>query len=137
MSEYPTHSWATVVERFRDLAAAVPSFAPLAAGVAQIAASRFASGLHPVASMHTLLLYQHERRRPDDEQLRLDLEGNELVLRYDPGRLPDRPAALRVQERAWTKRGPDALPLLERALHHLRWFVEYREPEQPGTSVTE
>jgi hypothetical protein len=116
-----------VVDGFRDLAD-VPALAALAGAVPQIAASRYAAGLHPVKSMHTLLLYQHDRAGPEDERLVLECQGGELVLRHEPGRLPDRTAALRVPPTPWTKRGPDALALLERAFHHLRWFVEYREP---------
>lgn len=127
MPRYPTHSWPDVVDGFRELAD-VPALAPLAEAVAQIAGSRFAAGLYPVQSMHTLLLYQHDRAGPEDERLLLDAESGELVLRYQPGRLPDRAAAVRVTEAAWTGRGTDVLPLLERALHHLRWFVEYRMP---------
>jgi hypothetical protein len=123
MSRYPTHSWHDVVDQFRKY-----SPAPLADAVAQIAASRYA-GLHPVASMHTLLLYQHDPAgHPEDERLVLDYESGEFVLRYQPGRVPDHAAALRVEQPTWTKRGKDSMALLDRAIHHLRWFVEYREP---------
>jgi len=79
--------------------------------------------------MHTLLLYQHDLAgHPEDERLVLDYESGEFVLRYQPGRAPDHPAALPAVPATWTKRGNDALALLDRAVHHLRWFLEYREP---------
>ena len=124
---FPTHSWPQVVDSYRWLAD-VPELALLATAVPAIAATRYAAALYPVASMHTLFLYQHDRAGPEDERLALTCEGGELVLRYHPGRLPNRIAALRVPEAPWTKRGSDAVVLLERALHHLRWFVEYRAP---------
>ena len=127
MTRYPTHSWSYVVEAFRRLAD-VPDLAPLATAVPAIAATRYASDLYPVKSMHTLFLYQHDPAGAEDEHLALTCEEGELVLRYQPGRLPNRVAALRVPEAPWTKRGTDAVALLERAFHHLRWFVEYRVP---------
>jgi hypothetical protein len=127
MTRYPTHSWPSAVASFRDDASIGPSFAALADGVAQIAGSRYATGLYPVQSMHTLLLFQHDCANSfEDEHLALETDGTALVLQYHPGRLPDRPAALRTSEPVWTKHGTDAIALLERALHHLRWFVEYR-----------
>ena len=127
MTRYPTHSWSYVVDAFQRLAD-VPELAPLASAVPAIAATRYAPDLYPVKSMHTLFLYQHDRAGVEDERLALSCEDGQLVLRYQPGRLPNRVAALRVPEAPWTKRGPDAVALLERALYHLRWFVEYRAP---------
>jgi hypothetical protein len=116
-----------VVDGFRHLAD-VPELAPLANAVPQIAASRYAAALYPVKSMHTLLLYQDGGAGPEAERTVLECQGGELVLRYEAGRLPDGAVALCVPPTPWTKRGPDALTPLERALHHLRWFVEYRAP---------
>jgi len=127
MARHATHSWRWVVDAFAELAD-VPSLAPLAAAVAQIAASPYAAGLYPVKSMHTLALYQHDRAGSEDERLVLTCDGSELVLRYRPGQWPERTAALPAPEPEWEKRGSDALDLLERAFHHLRWFVEYRTP---------
>jgi hypothetical protein len=77
MARYPTHDWAYVVESFRRFSATVPGCEPMGEAVAQIAESRYASGLFPVQSMHTLLLYQHDLAGPEDEQLRLDCEDGE------------------------------------------------------------
>lgn len=122
MTRYPTHSWPRVVAGFRDIASIGPGFAALADGVAELAASRYATGVYPVKSMHTLLLFQHDPAGREDEHLTLETDGTALVLQYHPGRLPDRGTS----EPVWTKHGTDAVALLERALHHLRWFVEYR-----------
>ncbi len=128
MTRSKTHLWPDVVSFFQSRDASVPEFAAMGAAVAALAQSRYATGLHPVQSMHTLILYQHDRAGPEDERLVLEVEGGELVLRYQPGRWPERTAALRTSPPEWTKRGSDAVALLERALHHLRWFVEYDAP---------
>ena len=124
---YRAHSWPLVVETFRRLSRDVPQFAPFGEAVAELAASRYAAGLFPVASMFTLLLYQHERWGPHDDHLRLEWDGQQFVVKYLSGAMPDPRFAQRLTAGVWTKRGPAALPLLERAFHHLRWFVEYRE----------
>lgn len=126
--EYRTHTWEAVARSFARLGREVPRFAPLGAAVAEVATSRYAAGLFPVQSMHTLLLYQHDRAGPGDDQLRLDWDGEQFVVQYLAGAKRDPRFALQPQARVWTKRGPAALPLLERAFHHLRWFVEYHDP---------
>lgn len=126
MTRYPTHSWDYVVPMFHQFAAEVPALALLGPAVARVAASRYAAGLYPVQSMHTLLLYQHDRAGNEDEQLRLDCEDGELVVRYRCGATPDPRFALVPPAGVWTKRGDDVIALLERAFHHLGWLVEYR-----------
>jgi hypothetical protein len=96
------------------------------AAVEQLATSPYAAGLYPVQSMHTVRLYQQDRVAPTDEELRLDFEDEAFVVRHRAGPTPDPRFALRPPAGVWTKRGPDAMALLERAFHHLRWFVEYR-----------
>jgi len=126
MDSYRTHSWPYVVDAFGELSAAVPSFAPLSDAVAHVAASPYAPGLFPLKSMNTLRLYQQDHYATGEEHLRLDYEDGELVLRYHSALAQDRRFALRVEPGVWTKRGPDVIALLDRAFHHLRWFVEYR-----------
>ena len=128
MTSYPTHTWAYVVEFFCQLAEQNTAFAPMRGAVEQLAAAPYAAGLYPVQSMHTLCLYQHDRAGPEDEQLRLDFEGGEFVVRYRAGGTPDPRFRLRPTAGVWTKRGSDPMALLDRALDHLRWFVEYRAP---------
>jgi hypothetical protein len=115
----------------------VPGKGPMGDAVARIAESRYAAGLYPVQSMHTLLLYQHDYAGPEDEQLRLDCEDGELVVRYRAGTTPDPRFALRPPPGIWEKRGTDVIALLERAFHHLRWFVEYKSasPMHRGPAV--
>ena len=128
MTRYATHSWPYVVSFFENFGRTYPEFAPLGPAVAQVAASRYAAGLYPVQSHHTLLLYQHDHAGPEDEQVRLDWEDGEFVVRYLNGRVRDPRIAIVPPKGIWTKRGPEAMPLLERAFHHLGWFVEYRAP---------
>src|SRR5690349_2971929 len=123
---YSTHSWSSVVDAFRGLGQQAPDLAPLGEAVARLAASRYAAGLHPVQSMHTLRLFQHDVAGPDDEELRLDYEDGQFVVRYRRGADPDPRLSIAPPARMWTKRGADAIAMLERAVHHLGWFVEYR-----------
>jgi hypothetical protein len=129
MTSYPTHTWAYVVEFFRQLAEQNTAFAPMRGDVEQLAVSPFAAALYPVQSMHTLCLYQHDRAGPEDEQLRFEFEGGEFMVRYRAGSTPDPRFRLRPTAGVWTKRGSDPMALLDRACHHPRWFVEDRAPE--------
>ncbi len=128
MTRYPTQSWSDVVAFYRWLATENAYFAPLRDAVELLAASSYAAALHPRTSMQTLLLYQHQRAGPEDEELRLDFEQGTFVVRYRSGAAPDPRFRLRETPGVWTKRGPDALALLARAFHHLRWFAEYHTP---------
>jgi len=128
MIEYRTHTWPQVVAAFERLASMNDQFAPMADAVARIASSPYATGLYPVQSMHTLRLYQHERYAQTDEELRLDLEDGSFAVRHRAGTTPDPRFTLSEPVGVWEKRGPDAMALLERAFHHLRWFVEYDAP---------
>lgn len=124
MIEYPTHTWPQVVAEFISLAEAEPSFLPLSHAVEQLASSAYASGLCPVKAMHTLQLYQLDRFQLGDERLLLSYENGAFVVRHLARGTPDPLLSLQPVG-GWTKRGPDALSLLARAFHHLRWFVEY------------
>jgi hypothetical protein len=107
MTSYPTHTWAYVVEFFRQLAEQNTAFAPMRGDVEQLAVSPFAAALYPVQSMHTLCLYQHDRAGPEDEQLRFEFEGGEFMVRYRAGSTPDPRFRLRPTAGVWTKRGSD------------------------------
>src|SRR6266516_4985174 len=85
MKEYPTHSWEYVVAAFDETAAANNYFAPMLAAVEQLAASPYADGLYPILSMHTVRLYQNERVTEIDEELRLDFEDGQFVVRHRSG----------------------------------------------------
>jgi hypothetical protein len=127
MTRHRTLQWSNVVEHFRMLGVSKPQFAPLADAVARVARSRYAAGLYAVKSTHTLILWEHDHSAPADAHLRLDGESGELVMRYVPGTIPDPQLALTPVHGAWTQRGTDVLVLLERAFHHLHWFVDDRQ----------
>jgi hypothetical protein len=127
MDGSPTHEWSAVVQHFDSLADVSERWVPMRDCVRRIAAGPLASGMYPVASLHTLRLYQHQVARHDDDELRLDWESSEFVLRYLPGSGVKRDPRFALAEPPgiWKKSGDDGLALLERALHHLRWFVQY------------
>jgi hypothetical protein len=89
MSLYRTHSWEYVVAALRERANGAPYFAPMRDAVAQLAGSPYACGLHPILSMHTLRLFQHERVDVTAEEVRLDFEDGEIVVRHRSGSTPD------------------------------------------------
>ena len=126
MIEYLTQAWPDVVSFYDRLVDEASDFAPMAEFVRQLAASPYAAGLHPVTSMRTLRLFQHDHVAGTDEEVRVDFEDGVFVVRHRAGATPDPHFALRPPPGVWTKRGADGFALLERAFHHLRWFVEYR-----------
>ena len=125
MPEYPAQTWSSVIERYRRLAVANPYFAPMRDLVERIAASRYASGLHPLVSMQTLRLSPRERFNLQTDEVRIDCENGEFVVRYQGG-----PAAA-----IWTKRDPDGFAAFERFLEHIRWFVDYRGAPSNGPAA--
>jgi hypothetical protein len=126
MISYPSQAWPDVISFYDHLARDTPALAPMAAFVHHLAASPYSAGLHPVTSMQTLRLFQHDHVEGTDEEVRVDFEDGAFVVRYRAGATPDPRFALRPPPGVWTKRGPDGIALLERAFHHLRWLVEYR-----------
>lgn len=118
MREHPAHTWASVREFFRQLAAENDHFAPMHEFVEQLAASRYASALYPLQSMHTLGLSQHPSVSVDAERLSVEFEDGQFLVRYQGG-----PTAA-----VWTKRHPEGMVALERLFEHLRWFNKYNEP---------
>jgi hypothetical protein len=113
---YEAHSWHYVLSSFRDLAGVNPYFAPMAAFVDRLAGSAYAAGLFPVMSMHTIRLYQQQHYSMHDDEIRVDFDSGEFIVRYRSG--GSAPGV-------WTKRSADGFAALERCLHHLGWFVEY------------
>jgi hypothetical protein len=94
MREYPTHTWEDALTAFRARAESNPAFAPMRDAVERLAASPYAAGLHPVLSMHTLRLYQHEHAGSEDEEVRLDYEDGAFVVRHRAGTTSDPRSAL-------------------------------------------
>lgn len=124
MREYPTHTWPRVLERSRKRAEREPQWAPMRDLVERIAASPYAAGLHPMLG-HELRLSPHERFNLLSDEVRIALEGGEFVVRYKGG-----PTAA-----TWTTRDRDGFAALERFLHHIRWFVEYRAAPSDGPAA--
>jgi hypothetical protein len=135
MKEFAAHEWPAVVAHFDSIAASDHHWVPLRDCVRRLSGLPIASGLYPIASMQTLRLFQHAAVRLYDNELRLDWVRGEFVVRYlaGTGSKRDPNFALTLPPGTWTKRGADGLVLLDRALHHLRWFVEYL-PEVGGSA---
>jgi hypothetical protein len=127
--EWRTHSWERILEFFRGCARANPYFVPLGQFATRLAASRYAQGLFPVQSMHSVRLYQNDRVTNDDPMVHVVFDHGEFVVTYWPGALrPSRAGTPAV----WERRGPDGFGILEGCLRHLGWFVEYRLAEPPS-----
>ena len=92
--------------------------------VAQLAASRYADGLHPVQSMWTLRLYQRSQYDPMRDPyitIAYDPKAREFTVEYLAGPYQE-PFSTRMPKSHWTKRDPSGFAALERCLHHLGWF---------------
>lgn len=126
MSEYQTHSWPSVVSFYQDGARGHSRLIPMAALVEQIAASRYASGLHPVTSHYHLHLFARERFDFSDDQIHIDHDGELFEVRYTSSPRV-RPHSLTPITSDWSKRSRDGFDALERCLHHLRWFTEAQQ----------
>lgn len=132
-AEYPAHPWEWVVTSCRDAARANPYFLPLDRFATRLAASRYARGLFPVKSMHSIRLYQGDRYTNDDPMVHVLFEQGEFVVRYWPGSLrPSRAGTPAL----WERRGPDGFGILEGCLRHLGWFIEYSRPATPSPGTT-
>jgi hypothetical protein len=125
MTEYQTHSWPSVVSFYRDGAREHPRLIPMAALVARIAESRYASGLHPVTSHYFLRLFARERFDFSDDQIGIDHDGDAFEVRYTSSPRV-RPHSLEPITSDWSKRSLDGFDALERCLYHLKWFTEER-----------
>jgi hypothetical protein len=90
----------------------------------QIASSQYGSGLNPITSHATLILSPHERFNFLNDEVRIDFIDGQFQISYKGG----------PSSATWVKRDRDGFAALERFLHHIRWFVEYRSPS--GDSVT-
>ena len=123
---YATHSWPWAVQFFRDRAHDNSYFVPLHQFVVRLAESRYAPGLFPVQSMHTINLYQQDRWSDADDVVRVEFENGEFQVQYFPGASRPRGAGTPA---VWMRRGKDGFRILEDCLRHLGWFVEYRNAE--------
>jgi hypothetical protein len=123
MADYTTHTWESVIAFYRAYAGTDPVAAGMAHITEQLAASRFASGLHPVTSHFLLRLFAHETFDFADDQIQVAHDGDEYVVNYvASGRV--HPTAQAAARSSWSKRSPDGFRAVERCLDYLQWFVE-------------
>lgn len=123
MADYTTHSWGSVIAFYRASAATEPQADSMARIVEQLAASRFASALHPVTSHFLLRLFAHEPFDFADDQIQVEREGDEYLVSYvASGRV--HPNAEAPARSSWSKRSPDGFRAIERCVDYLMWFVE-------------
>ena len=110
------------MEFFRSCEEANPYFSPLHQFAVRLAESRYAPGVFPVQSMHSVRLYQQERSTDLDPFIHVTFEQGAFTVVYHPGascpRLLGTPAE-------WSRRGEDGFGILEGCFRHLGWFVEY------------
>jgi hypothetical protein len=121
--ERQTHSWTSIVEFFAYCAEGNPYFAPLHQFGVRLAESRYASGVFPVQSMHSVRLYQNGRYTDVDPFIHVRFEHGKFTVVYIPG--ASRPRLLGTPAE-WSRRGEDGFGILEGCFRHLGWFVEYR-----------
>jgi hypothetical protein len=133
-TEYPTHPWPGILDFFQDCARANPYFAPLHQFVIRLSQSRYAAGLYPVQSMHSIRLYQQDPCSDMDEMVHVVFEHGGFTVRYFPS--ATRPPGTGTPAE-WSRHGSDGFAILEGCLRHLGWFVEYWNAEdafQPSGS---
>ena len=122
MAGYPHHTWPQTVRLFDEIAAEQPRLALMRAFVGQVAASKYAAGLNPLTSHATLLLSPNDTLLTGYDEVKIDLEDGEFVVRYHGS----------PTSATWTTRDTNGMAALERFLQHIRWFVEYnRAPPRP------
>jgi hypothetical protein len=125
-TEYPTHPWSWVLQVFEDCARANPCFAPLHEFAVRLSQSRYAAGLYPVQSMHSIRLYQQDPCSDEDEMVHVVFEQGAFTVRHYPS--ATRPPGTGTPA-VWSRHGKDGFAILEGCLRHLGWFVEYRNAE--------
>ena len=123
-----TQSWQKVTKFYRDITEENPFFRPMAELAEQIAASKYASGLYPWTSMHTLCISQTPEADSDKEVLRISLDPRGGVLVYD---FQETGSTLPKYEH-WIRRcSPDeGFSRFERFIRLKKWFVDYRSLSQ-------
>jgi hypothetical protein len=117
-----THSWQEVMKFYRDITEKNSFFRPMAELTEQIAASKYASGLYPWTSMHTLCISQTPEADSDKEVLRISLDPRDGALVYD---FQETGSAL-PKYKHWIRRcSPDAgFSRFERFVQLKKWFVD-------------
>jgi hypothetical protein len=119
-----TQTWQKVTKFYRDITEKNTFFRPMLELAEQIAASKYASGLYPWTSMHTLCISQTPEADSDKEVLRISLDPQDGVLVYD---FQETGSTLPKYQH-WTRRcSPDeGFSRFERFIQLKKWFVDYR-----------
>ena len=119
-----TQSWQKVTKFYRDITEKNTFFRPMTELAEQIAASKYASGLYPWTSMHTLCISQTPEADSDKEVLRISLDPRDGALVYD---FQETGSTLPKYEH-WIRRcSPDeGFSRFERFIQLKKWFVDYR-----------
>jgi len=123
-----TQSWQKVTMFYRDITGRNPFFRPMMELAEQIAASKYASGLYPWTSMHTLCISQTPEADSDKEVLRISLDPRDRALVFD---FQETGSTLPKYEH-WIRRcSPDeGFSRFERFVQLKKWFVDYRPDSQ-------
>jgi hypothetical protein len=118
-----TQSWQKVTEFYRDITEKNSFFRPMMELADQIAASKYASGLYPWTSMHTLCLSQTPEADTDKEVLRISLDPRDRVLVYD---FQETGSTLPKYQH-WMRRcsTDEGFSRFERFVQLKKWFVDY------------
>lgn len=124
MAAYQTHSWPSVVAFYQAAAHEGPRFAAMAELVQRIADSSYAIGLHPVTSHYLLRLFAHERSDTRDDQIQVEHDGESFKVCYTAGMGRSSTTAPLTSD--WRGHSSDGFAVLERCLHHIRWFIDGR-----------
>jgi hypothetical protein len=123
-----TQSWQKVTKFYRDITEENAFFRPIMELAEQIAASKYASGLYPWTSMHTLCISQTPEADSDKEVLRISLDPRDGVFVYD---FQETTSTLPKYEH-WIRRcsPEEGFSRFERFVQLKKWFVDYRPQSQ-------
>lgn len=120
-----TESWESVTRRFRGVAESNASFRPMLELVEKIGASKYASGLYPWTSMHTLCISQTQEADSDKEVLRISRDPHTGNLIFD---FQETGSTLPKYQH-WIRRCPpeEGFSRFERFVKLKAWFVDYTQ----------
>jgi hypothetical protein len=125
---FQTQSWQKVTKFYRDIAEKNSFFRPMTELAEQIAASKYASGLYPWTSMHTLCICQTPEADLNKEVLGISLDPRDGALVFDfqgtGSTLP--------KYQHWIRRcsADEGFSRFERFVGLKKWFVDYKPLSQ-------
>ncbi len=116
MMNVKSQTWDKIADFYRDRVEHGMDMLPMLRLVEEIAASRYAHGLHAITSMFTLCLSQHPDFEYGHNMLRIDFADGRFVFRYS-----ESPYA----RKEWQKecgRG-EGYATFEHVMGRLKWFL--------------